>query len=708
MMPPDTAIEFGNPEVKRSVRNYFYLMVAGLFAGMLGFPATLASAEAQKHLAKLSSDVELAADAELSAGVPADPIASFTLPNVYGKQITLPSADESPIVVTAFLGTECPLAKLYGKRLAELSAEFADRGVRFVGISSNQQDSLTELAAYKQRYEIPFPLLKDNGAKIADLFDAERTPEVFVLDAQRRVRYRGRIDDQYGVGYVRDQTTETPLRDAVEHLLAGKPVTVARTEAIGCIIGRPTEADENSEVTYTNQIARVLQRNCVECHRAGEIAPFALTDYQEVAGWAEMIHEVVQEGRMPPWHAEPNPAFYDGGHYQGERLMSAEDKRLIAEWVQAGAPEGDPADLPEPQQYVSGWRLPGQPDQVIPMRSKPFNVPAEGVIEYQYFAADPKFTEDRWVQAADIVPGERSVVHHVIVFVSPPVEEARRGLGWLTAYVPGQSSMILPKGQARLVPAGSKFIFQMHYTPTGSAEQDLTKLGLVFADEADVEEEVITQYAVNADFEIPPHASAYKVRAKIDHFPPTGRLLGTGPHMHVRGKSFKFTGVWPTGTNEPDRQVVLDVPRYDFNWQHNYRLLNPIETKPGFAIECEAVFDNSAGNLVNPDPSASVRWGDQTFEEMMIAFFEVAVPKGTQLGRSLRTAELTSEAVEQAQRTADDLFARFDRDRDGQLRRDELPDAFALFAFNRYDADGDKVITSEEAFEAALARARRG
>lgn len=646
--------------------------------------------------------------AGLAAGLPADPIASFSLPNVYGKEVSLPSADEAPIVVAAFLGTECPLAKLYGKRLANLSAEFAERGVRFIGISSNQQDSLTELAAYKERYEITFPLLKDNGAKIADKFNAQRTPEVFVLDANRRVRYRGRIDDQYGVGYVRDQATETPLRDAIEQLLAGKPIVTARTEAIGCIIGRPTEADESSDITYSNQIARVLQRNCVECHRAGEIAPFALTDYEEVAGWAEMIHEVVQDGRMPPWHAEPDPATHDGGHYQGERLMSAADKQLIADWVAAGAPQGDPADLPESERYVSGWRLPKQPDQVIPMRSVPFEVPAEGVIEYQYFAADPRFTEDRWIQAADIVPGDRSVVHHVIVFVSPPIDAERRGLGWLTAYVPGQSSMVLPKGQARLVPAGSKFIFQMHYTPTGSAEQDLTKLGLVFADEANVKEEVITQYAVNADFEIPPHASKYKVTARIDHFPPSGRLLGMGPHMHVRGKSFKFTGVYPSESQSPQQQVVLDVPRYDFNWQHNYRLLNPIETKAGFAIQCEATFDNSAGNLVNPDPSASVRWGDQTFEEMMIAFFEVAIPKGTKLGGTLSTAELTSEAVESAQRTSDELFAKFDTDNDGQLRRNELPDAFALFAFNRYDANGDKVITSEETFEAALARLRRG
>ncbi|QDU86919.1 thiol-disulfide oxidoreductase [Pirellulimonas nuda] len=622
----------------------------------------------------------------------------FALPNVYGKQVRLADFDDNGLVVVAFLGVECPLAKLYGQRLAQMAQEYEARGVAFIGVDSNRQDSLTELAAYGRRLEIPFPLLKDNGAQVADLLGAQRTPEVFLLNRQREVVYQGRIDDQYGVGYIRDAPQVNDLRDAIDAVLAGELIANAKTHAPGCVIGRGGEPDESSPVTYSNQIARVFQKHCLECHRNDEIAPFALTDYDEAAGWAETIAEVIRDQRMPPWHADPQY-----GHYHGERLMTAEEKQLVYDWVEAGAPQGDPADLPEPKQFVTGWRLPREPDLVVPMRSVPYEVAAEGVIEYQYFAADPKLTEDKWIQAADIVPGCRGVVHHVIVFISPPGEEGRRGLGWLGAYVPGQSSMELPKGQARLIPAGSKLIFQVHYTPTGSVEKDLTKLGLVFADPDTVTEEVVTMYAANGKFEIPPGDSNYPVKAAIERFPAQGKLLGMGPHMHVRGKSFRMTGVWPDGA----QKVLLDVPAYDFNWQHGYGLKESIPTVPGFRVECLAHFDNSKGNLVNPDPTAAVRWGDQTFQEMMIAFFEVAVPRG-----SLRTDEkvgrqITPEAVTRAQATADKLFERFDHNRDGLLQRDEMPDAFRLFAFERHDLDGDKSISSEEAFEAALERERR-
>ncbi|MEM6655060.1 MAG: alkyl hydroperoxide reductase, partial [Planctomycetota bacterium] len=276
-----------------------------------------------------------------------------------------------------------------------------------------------------------------------------------------------------------------------------------------------------------------------------------------------------------------------------------------------------------------------------------------------------------------------------------------RGLGWLAAYVPGQGAMELPAGLGRLVPAGSKFIFQMHYTPTGAEVPDLTKMGLVFADPDTITEEIVTQYAVNGRFEIPPQVGNYRVDARSQAFPPNGRLLGMGAHMHVRGKSFRFTGVWPDGR----REVLLDIPRYDFNWQHNYRLLEPIATDPGFRVECTAHFDNSAQNLVNPDPEASVRWGDQTFEEMMLGLFEVAVPRGTELD-SYGGDNVAPKIVQRAERVAARMLDRFDNDGDGALERRELPDSFSLFAFRRYDRNGDRQITDSELFEAALDRLR--
>lgn len=623
-------------------------------------------------------------------------IGDFTLPDAYGEQRSLNDYANAKAVVVVFLGVECPLAKLYGPRLAELADDYADRGVVVLGVNANRQDTPTELIAYARRHGVEFPLLKDNDATAVDRFGATRTPEAFVLDKQRAVRYRGRIDDQYDVGAIRDKPSVRFVRDALDAVLADEAVAVEETRAVGCFIGRPKEPDPNAAVTYSEHVAPVLEKHCVECHREGEIAPFVLRGYDDVAGWADTIAEVVRDQRMPPWHADPQH-----GHFENERLMSDAEKQVLYDWAEAGAPEGDPAQLPAERSFTEGWRLPRDPDQVIAMRDEPYRVPAQGVVEYQYFAVDPGFTEDKWVQAADIVPGDRSVVHHVIVFVSPPLERAQRGLGWLTAFVPGQSSMVLPEGQARLVPAGSKLVFQMHYTPTGREAEDLTRMALCYADPETVTEEVVTLEALNAKFEIPPGDPDYEVSARRDRFPAGASLVGMAPHMHFRGKSFRITGEWPDGR----REVLLDVPRYDFNWQTNYRLAEPISLPKGFRVDCEASFDNSEGNPFNPDPTAAVRWGDQSFEEMMIGFFGVSVPKGS-LKQGVRRGETNDGTRAEAKALAQRFFEKHD-DGDGRLARRELPGAFAVFAFNRYDLNQDKVITEDEVFKAALADLQR-
>lgn len=638
--------------------------------------------------------------ADLGGPLAIEPSLEFRLKDYRGQEYALSDYKDCRLVVLAFLGTECPLAKLYAPKLEQLAREYKSRDVAVLGVNSNSQDSITEIAAYARRHGLSFPILKDLGNEVADKFKAERTPEVVVLDAPRKVRYRGRIDDQYVVGLAREQPSREDLRIALEELLAGKPVSVPVTQALGCLIGRQKAPNAQSDVTYAHQVSRILQQHCVECHRDGEIAPFSLTDYDEVSGWADTILEVVDQQRMPPWHA--NPEF---GSFSNERRMTEQEKQTLAEWVRNGAPKGDPSQLPPPRQFVEGWRLPKEPDQVIPMRDKPFVVPAEGIVEYQYFAVDPKFTEDKWVVATDVVPGNRAVVHHVIVFFSPPANHPRRGLGWLAAYVPGQSSMSLPEGQARFVPAGSKLIFQMHYTPNGSEQPDLTRLGLVFTENDKVKEEVVTYLAAHSKFEIPPYAKDYRVELAFEGLPEEGRLLGMAPHMHVRGKSFRFT---LQGPNQPD-QVLLDIPRYDFNWQNVYALAEPIPISKGMRIYCTAEYDNSEANIANPDPSATVRWGDQTWEEMMVAFFEVAMPVGQFKGqrrRPMQSEKEQAEAMEKARREAEQsarqLMARFDFNGDGRILKPDTPDTFQRFAFRRYDADRDGVITYEEAYDAAL------
>lgn len=555
-------------------------------------------------------------------------IDGFSLQDYRGKDHSLADWKDAKLVVVAFLGCDCPLAKLYGPRLAELAKEFAAQGVAFVGVNSNRQDSITEIAAYARIHGLDFPILKDAGNELADRFGAQRTPQVFVLDAERTIRYAGRIDDQYGLsassGYSKPQVNQRHLADALTALLASKPLEQASTEAPGCIIGRVRQPDATAEVTYSKHISRIMNRSCVECHRAGQIAPFALTNYEEVVGWAEMIDEVVREQRMPPWHADPK-----FGHFQNDTTLKSEERKQIQTWVAAGAPEGNPKDLPEPAKFAEGWLMPSPPDQIVYIADQPTEVQAEGTVEYQYFEVDLGFTEDKWVKVAECRAGNLGVVHHIIVFVRPPQgsEAMRRnrdarGFNFLAGFAPGTRPFVLPTGMAKKIPAGSKLVFQMHYTPNGSPQQDLSMIGLKFIDPSEkIDYQVATTNAINVMFEIPPGADDYTVRA-------TRRLtrdtlvLSLFPHMHLRGKSFYYEARYPDGTKE----TLLDVPRYDFNWQNHY-IFSEFKTLPkGTKLFCEAKFDNSENNLANPNPKEAVRWGDQTWEEMMIGWFDVALP----------------------------------------------------------------------------------
>ena len=351
-------------------------------------------------------------------------VAPFSLDDFRGKSHSLSDFKDSQILVIAFLGTECPLAKLYGVRLNSLSAKYEEKGVAFLGVNANTQDSLTEIAAYARVHKIRFPILKDVGNHVADQIGAERTPEVFLLDHNRKIQYRGRVDDQYGIGYVRDEPKRNDLAEALEELLAGKSVSLPLTNASGCLIGRTREPKADAKITYTNRIAHIFQARCVECHRAGDIAPFALTEYDEVAGWAEMIEEVVRDQRMPPWHASP-----EHGEFANDRLLTVQEKDAIYEWVASGAPEGDPADLPEPREFITGWQLPQKPDFVNVIQDEPFDVAAEGEIQYQWFEVELGFEEDRWVSGVEILPGNRAVVHHILAFVKESDTNNFRGAG---------------------------------------------------------------------------------------------------------------------------------------------------------------------------------------------------------------------------------------------------------------------------------------
>lgn len=540
----------------------------------------------------------------------------FKLQDFWGADYSLSQWDDKRAVVVVFLGTECPLAKLYGQRLTELAQQYEPQGVQFVGILSNRQDSLEEMAHYARLHEIEFPLLKDPGNQVADQLGATRTPEAFVLDPQRVVRYQGRIDDQYGIGFSRAAYSRSHLTAALDELLAGKEVSVPKVEAVGCIIGRVHRGEPTGEITYCNQIARILNDRCVSCHREGQIAPFALTDYDEVVGWADTMLEVIDNGRMPPWHANP-----EHGQFLNDASMPDEEKRLFSQWVTNGTPVGDRADLPPPPEFHEGWRIP-QPDVVFRM-PEAYQVPAKGVVPYQHFYLDPGFTEDMWVCSTEARPGNRSVVHHLILFYLPPGQQRHKPedplFNTIASFAPGMPALVAPEGCALRIPAGSQLVFQVHYTPNGSPQTDISEAGLIFLDPKRVKKELDVEAALNWQFIIPPGAKDYRVSAEY-RIPQDSLLYDLTPHMHWRGKSFRFTAQYPDGSEE----ILLDVPRYDFNWQNIYLLAEPKRLPESTNLLLEARYDNSAENLLNPDPTKSVHWGDQTWDEMMIGSFTLS------------------------------------------------------------------------------------
>lgn len=620
-----------------------------------------------------------------SADDAASSLKRLDLVDYRGKEWSLQEFADKPVIVVAFLGVECPLAKLYSTRLGELQKQFGSEQVAIIGVDANPQDALSELAAFARRQEIEYPLLRDSQQDVARQLGATRTPEVFVLDRQRQVRYQGRIDDQYGVGYVRQSPQKQLLREAVEGLLANRELTLTREPAVGCLIGKAKRPTTSQEITYSKDIAPIFRDACVQCHRAGEIGPFAMTDYSEVSGWAEMIAEVVAEKRMPPWHADPR-----FGTFANDCSLTDAQRELVLKWVAAGAPEGDQADLPESRHYVDGWQLPKQPDLVLNVSPEPIKVPATGEVKYQYKLVDPGFKEDKWVSAAQIIPGNRSVVHHILVFARPKGQ--REGLagerGFLFGYVPGSIAQPYPAGTAKRIPAGSELIFQIHYTPVGTPQTDQSKLGLVFADPAQVEREVKTTSAVQTALDIPPGDDNYSVKARLDTTLPNCELLGMAPHMHLRGKSFRYTLLQPDKTS----QVLLDIPRYDFNWQTAYRLAEHLKIAKGSTILCEAAFDNSNKNLNNPDPTARVHWGDQTTDEMMIGYFDILVPK-TDSASDAETREQRRVLIQRIVR--DGLLEKLDRNGNGSIERSEIQNRWKS-QFNLLDVNKDDVITSDE------------
>jgi hypothetical protein len=390
-------------------------------------------------------------------------------------------------------------------------------------------------------------------------------------------------------------------------------------------------------VTFHKNVEPILQEHCQECHRPGEIGPMPLLSYEQARPWARAIKTEVLTNKMPPWPADPHY-----GKFSNDRSLTRQQIDTLAAWADAGAPEGSKADAPTPRTWVDGWNI-GKPDAVIEM-PKAIDIPAKGEVEYQYIVVPTGFTEDKWVQAVEIRPSDRTVVHHAVIFIRPPgdrwLSAAQPGVPFiptagtpsqrfnntqggfndvLTIYTPGMVPAEWQPGEAKQIKAGSDIVFQMHYTASGKAGSDKTRIGLVFAKEPPTKR-IITIGALNNVFKIPAGDGNFKAEATVPVANPM-TVISLFPHLHLRGKAFQYEVIYPTG----ETQTILKVDDWSLSWQLSYKLAKPLELQPGAKIKATAWWDNSANNPANPDPSKEVSWGEQSWEEMMIGFVDVAV-----------------------------------------------------------------------------------
>ncbi len=565
-------------------------------------------------------------------------VTDFVLTDVTTGEPWKLTEQDAQAVVLYFNSTECPVTNRYLPSLNRLKAEMADENVVVIAINSNQHDSADDIREHASEYELTFPVLIDPTGDVARSLAVTRTAEAFVLDRHFKVRYRGVIDDRFERGVTRPKATKSFLEDAVNAVLKGRSVKTSMTDVEACPLNLATESSASSPkqaVTYSEHIAPIIQRRCQACHRPDGIGPFELMTFEDAKSWSMSIREVVTSDLMPPWHADA-----PHGHFVNDRSLTDEEYATLLDWVDDGMVEGDQSKLPQPRVFRKTWSI-GKPDLVAEMEKSvevPADTPELGV-PYKYIWAGEPFNREVWVKAAEVQPGAVDVVHHASVYVVPKgvnvklVNDERPGgvindlfsplsnLPHLASFVPGDNAFVHREGHALRIPKGARLLFEMHYTPTGKRATDRTKVGLKFADKPP-QHEVVSTAAINYWFSIPPGDDNHQVKAQTSRFKRDTVLLAMNPHMHYRGKAFKYELVEKSGK----RSLLLNVPNYNFEWQSTYWLKDPVPLPKGSYIECTATFDNSKENPFNPDPTVRVTWGEQTWQEMMLGSIEIYEP----------------------------------------------------------------------------------
>ena len=502
--------------------------------------------------------------------------------------------------VLIFVGDSISNALPILPELKELSAATASQGVQFWIVSSLWGNNRSNLIAEAKQYDIPFPVLHDHAGLVTREFGITKAPEVIALKNRTfGIFYRGAVSEIQGA------STAHYLSDALDRFLQDQPIALTHVRPVGHAVTLPGSSNIPD---YVAEIAPILQARCVRCHSEGGIAPWAMTNHTIVQDYGDRLKDEVLSARMPPWHADPHV----GGFSNDSSLRPDEADKLIR-WLNAGAPRGsgnDPLAVEPP--HAPDWPL-GTPDLIIKIPKQ--NLPATGVLSYRNLVVDPKLTKDLWLRAAVVRPGNRKVVHHSLVFLGGGNSTLGGLSGYFAGYVPGLDPVLFPAGTGKLLPKGTQLTFQMHYISIGTPETDETELGLYFLPSAPARK-LQTLAAFDVFFGIPPGASDYTTTASA-LFTKSSLLYEVSPHQHLRGKWFKYELQLPNGT----RKLLINIPRYVFSWQRLYRFAEPIAVPAGSRIYCTGAWDNSPQNLDNPDPSSLVTFGEQTFNEMFIGYY---------------------------------------------------------------------------------------
>jgi len=552
----------------------------------------------------------------LAAGI-GTVIADAAFTDLTGVRGRLSDVAPGKVLLIAMISVDCPISRKYMPRLIALERLYRDRGVTTMLVDCTD-DTFASVQTLVTQHALSMRVVNDTDHAIAKVLSPRTTTEVFLLAPDRQLLYRGAIDDRHGLTYDRDERVKEYLVNALDAVVAGTPIPLPATSAPGCELAVTADLPAITALTWHQHISRIVQTNCQTCHRPDGGAPFGLLSYEQVLRKRAVIKRAVSTRSMPPWYADPAV----GGPWSNDRRLSEQDLRSILAWIAADCPEGDPATAPAPRVWTSQWEI-GEPDAIIEV-DKPITVPAEGRLPYQYVKVATNFPEDRWVQAVEMRPSAPEVVHHAQTFLligdKTLYDETFKGDGRLNSYfaamVPGDCSQIYPPGTARLLPKGATMLFEIHYVPNGLPASDRMRLGLVFAKEKPTYEVHSFDIRCNT-IAIPPGATDYVATAQFT-LPEAARLLAFQPHMHLRGKSFAYDLILPDGTLTP----LLFVPTWDFRWQLSYRMGIPLDVPAGSTLRVTGHFDNSEQNPANPDPTATVRTGGETTDEMLVGFGE--------------------------------------------------------------------------------------